>query len=146
MPEHYIRKQTLANAERYVTQELKDLEHTILTASDRVSALEYELFSALRQEIADAAGRIQKTAAEVAELDAYASLAAVAVRNGYACPTVDESGVIEIHDGRHPVVEKYSGTPCLFPTIPSWVKKRTAPPSLPGRIWPASPLICARLP
>ena len=106
VPEHYIRKQTLANAERYVTQELKDLEHTILTASDRVSALEYELFSALRQEIADAAGRIQKTAAEVAELDAYASLAAVAVRNGYACPTVDESGVIEIHDGRHPVVEK----------------------------------------
>lgn len=78
VPEHYIRKQTLANAERYVTQELKDLEHTILTASDRVSALEYELFSALRQEIADAAGRIQKTAAEVAELDAYASLAAVA--------------------------------------------------------------------
>ncbi len=106
VPEHYIRKQTLANAERYITEELKELENTILTASDRVTALEYELFSALRQEIADAAGRIQNTAAEVAELDAYLSLATVAVRNHYACPTVDESGVIEIHDGRHPVVEQ----------------------------------------
>ena len=106
VPEHYIRKQTLANAERYITEELKELENTILTASDRVTTLEYELFSALRQEIADAAGRIQNTAAEVAELDAYLSLATVAVRNHYACPTVDESGVIEIHDGRHPVVEQ----------------------------------------
>ena len=106
VPEHYIRKQTLANAERYITEELKELENTILTASDRVTALEYELFSALRQEIADAAARIQNTAAEVAELDAYLSLATVAVRNHYACPTVDESGVIEIHDGRHPVVEQ----------------------------------------
>ena len=106
VPEHYIRKQTLANAERYITEELKELENTILTASDRVTALEYELFSALRQEIADAAARIQNAAAEVAELDAYLSLATVAVRNHYACPTVDESGVIEIHDGRHPVVEQ----------------------------------------
>ena len=106
VPENYIRKQTLANAERYITEELKELENTILTASDRVTALEYELFSALRQQIADNAGRIQKTAAEIAEVDAYASLAAVAVRNHYVCPTVDESGVIEIHDGRHPVVEK----------------------------------------
>ena len=106
VPENYIRKQTLANAERYITEELKELENTILTASDRVTALEYELFSALRQQIADNAARIQKTAAEIAELDAYASLAAVAVRNHYVCPTVDESGVIEIHDGRHPVVEK----------------------------------------
>ena len=106
VPDNYIRKQTLANAERYVTEELKELENTILTASDRVTALEYELFSALRQEIADAAARIQKTAAEVAELDACLSLAAVAVRNNYVCPTVDESGVIEIHDGRHPVVER----------------------------------------
>ena len=106
VPDYYIRKQTLANAERYVTEELKELENTILTASDRVAALEYELFAAVRQEISDAAGRIQKTAAEIAELDAYQSLAAVAVRSNYACPTVDESGVIEIHDGRHPVVEK----------------------------------------
>ena len=106
VPDNYIRKQTLANAERYVTEELKELENTILTASDRVQALEYDLFNTLRQEIADADARIQKTAAQIAELDACASLAAVAVRNGYVCPTVDESGVIEIHDGRHPVVEK----------------------------------------
>ena len=94
VPDTYIRKQTLVNGERYITQELKDLEHEILTASDRVVALEYELFTALRQEISAQSARIQKTAA------------AVAVRNHYCRPTVDESGVIEIHDGRHPVVEQ----------------------------------------
>ena len=105
-PEGYIRKQTLANCERYITQELKDLEHSVLTASDRVMALEYELFTALRQEIAAAAPRIQKSAAAVAEIDALASLAAVAVRNNYCRPDVDESGVIDIRGGRHPVVER----------------------------------------
>ena len=106
VPGTYIRKQTLVNGERYITQELKDLEHTILTASDRVVALEYELFTQLRQEISAAAERIQRTAAAVAEADALASFAAVAVRNGYCRPDVDESGVIEIRDGRHPVVEQ----------------------------------------
>ena len=106
VPDTYIRKQTLVNGERYITQELKDLEHTILTASDRVVALEYELFTQLRQEISSAAERIQRTAAAVAEADALASFAAVAVRNGYCRPDVDESGVIEIRDGRHPVVEQ----------------------------------------
>ena len=106
VPDTYIRKQTLVNGERYITQELKDLEHTILTASDRVVALEYELFTQLRQEISAAAARIQQTAAAVAEADALASFAAVAVRNGYCRPDVDESGVIEIRDGRHPVVEQ----------------------------------------
>ena len=106
VPDTYIRKQTLVNGERYITQELKDLEHTILTASDRVVALEYELFTQLRQEISAAAARIQQTAAAVAEVDALASFAAVAVRNGYCRPDVDESGVIEIRDGRHPVVEQ----------------------------------------
>ena len=106
VPDTYIRKQTLVNGERYITQELKDLEHEILTASDRVVALEYELFTALRQEISAQSARIQKTAAAVAELDALVSFAAVAVRNHYCRPTVDESGVIEIHDGRHPVVER----------------------------------------
>ena len=105
MPETYIRKQTLVNGERFITQELKDLEHEILTASERVVALEYELFSALRQQIADNAGRIQKTAAAVAECDALCSFASVAVRNNFCRPEVDESGVIEIHQGRHPVVE-----------------------------------------
>ena len=106
VPETYIRKQTLVNGERYITQELKDLEHEILTASERVVALEYELFTALREEISAAAPRIQKAAAAVAEADALASFAAVAVRNNYCRPDVDESGVIEIKEGRHPVVER----------------------------------------
>ena len=106
VPDDYIRKQTLANCERYITQELKDLEHTILTASDRVIALEFELFTALREKVGEHMARIQATAAAVAELDTLCSLAAVAVKNNYCCPTVDDTGVIEIHDGRHPVVER----------------------------------------
>ena len=106
VPDSYIRKQTLVNGERFITQELKDLEHEILTASERVVALEYELFTQLREEISAQAQRIQKTAAAVAEIDALASFAAVAVRNNYCRPDVDESGVIEIREGRHPVVER----------------------------------------
>jgi len=106
VPEDYIRKQTLVNGERFVTQELKDLEHDILTSGDRLGALEYELFSALRGEVTTEAERIQRTAAALAELDALCSLATVAARNNYCCPTVDDSGVIEIRDGRHPVVER----------------------------------------
>ncbi|MBE6918351.1 MAG: DNA mismatch repair protein MutS [Ruminococcaceae bacterium] len=105
VPETYIRKQTLVNGERFITQELKDLEHDILSAADRVGALEYDLFTRLRLEIASAVARVQQTAAAVAELDCLCSLAAVAVKNNYCCPVVDESGVIEIHAGRHPVVE-----------------------------------------
>ena len=106
VPEDYIRKQTLVNAERYITQELKDLEHTVLTAKDQLEALEYELFRAVCAKVAAATQRIQATAAAVAEVDALASLAAVAVKYNYCCPTVDDSGTIEIHDGRHPVVER----------------------------------------
>ena len=106
VPDSYVRKQTLVNGERYITQELKDLEHDILSASDRVTALEYQMFTQLRLHIAGQAARIQRAAALVAELDALCSLAAVAVKNNYCCPVVDESGVIEIHDGRHPVVEQ----------------------------------------
>ena len=106
VPEDYIRKQTLVNGERYITQELKELENSILTASDRVVALEYELFTALREEISAAAQRIQASAAAVAEIDALVSLAVVAVRNNYCRPEVDESGVLEIREGRHPVVEQ----------------------------------------
>ena len=106
VPESYIRKQTLVSGERYITQELKDLEHDILSANDRITALEYQLFTDLRLHIAAQAARVQQAAALVAELDALCSLAAVAVKNNYCCPVVDESGVIEIHDGRHPVVEQ----------------------------------------
>ncbi len=106
VPEGYVRKQTTVNGERYITQELKDLEHEILTASERVVALEYQLFTRLREEIVAQAPRIQRTAAALAEIDALGSLAAVAVRDGYCRPDVDESGVIEITAGRHPVVER----------------------------------------
>ena len=106
VPDTYIRKQTLVGGERFITQELKDLEHEILTASERVVALEYELFTKLREEVSGEAQRIQKTAAAIAEIDALASFAAVAVRNNYCRPDVDESGVIEIKEGRHPVVER----------------------------------------
>ncbi len=106
VPDTYIRKQTLVNGERYITQELKDLEHEVLSASDRDAALEYELFTRLRQDIAGQVARIQSAASAVAELDALCSLAAVAVKNNYCRPTVDDSGVIEIIDGRHPVVEQ----------------------------------------
>ncbi len=106
VPDTYIRKQTLANGERYITQELKELESSILTASDRVVALEYELFTKLRADLAAASPRVLQSAAAVAEADALASLAAVAVRNRYCRPDVDESGVIDIREGRHPVVEQ----------------------------------------
>ncbi len=106
VPDSYIRKQTTTNGERYVTQELKDLEREILTASERVTALEYQLFTALREKIVAEAARIQQTAAAAAELDALGSLASVAARNGYCRPHVDESGVIEVTGGRHPVVEQ----------------------------------------
>ena len=106
VPADYIRKQTLANCERYITQELKDLEHTILTASDQVVALEFDLFTRLREAVGEQMGRIQASAAAVAELDVLCSLASVAAKNGYCRPAVDEGGVIEIHEGRHPVVER----------------------------------------
>ena len=106
VPDTYIRKQTLVNGERYITQELKDLEHDILSAADRVSALEFELFTELRAKVSAEVRRIQQSAATVAEVDALCSLAAVAVKNNYCCPVVDDSGIIEIHDGRHPVVEQ----------------------------------------
>ena len=104
VPADYIRKQTLANCERFITQELKDLEHTVLTASDRVIALEYDLFTALREKVGAHMARIQATAAAVAELDTLCAFAAVASKNNYCRPTVDDGDVIEIHDGRHPVV------------------------------------------
>lgn len=107
VPEHYIRKQTLTNAERYITKELKNTEATILGASDKVKALEYELFSSIRDTVADASIRIRKSAAALSELDVFVSLAEVAVQNGYVCPEVDYSTELVIKEGRHPVVEKF---------------------------------------
>ena len=106
MPDTYIRKQTLVNGERYITEELKNLEQEILTAGDRDKALEFEIFTALRESVTAESVRIQRAAGLIAELDTLCSLASVAVNNNYCRPSVDDSGVIEIHDGRHPVVER----------------------------------------
>ena len=107
VPEHYIRKQTTANSERYITQELKDTEATLLGAADRVNTLEYELFRAVCQKLCENVTRIKLAAEIIAKIDAYVSLADTAVRNGYVRPTLDTSDRITITEGRHPVVEKF---------------------------------------
>lgn len=106
VPEYYTRKQTLANAERYITPELKELEDMILGAEDKLYALEYELYTEVRETVAAEVERIQQTAKAVAALDVFASLALVAERNNYVRPKINEKGVIDIKEGRHPVVER----------------------------------------
>ena len=106
VPETYIRKQTLTNCERYITQELKDMEHTILSAQDRIVALEYQLFCDIRDQVAAQSPRIQEIAGAVAQVDVLVSFATVAAENNYCMPTVDNSDRLEITEGRHPVVEK----------------------------------------
>ncbi len=106
VPSDYMRKQTLVNAERFITPELKEYEEKIFTAEEKISALEAELFNELRGKITEHIDAIQKNAQLIAMLDCFVSLAEVAVENNYTCPIVDESDVIEIKDGRHPVVEK----------------------------------------
>ena len=107
VPERYIRKQTLANCERYITQDLKEMEARVLGAADKLCALEYELLCELRTFVSENSARIRKAAADIAQIDVYISLADVAVRNKYIRPEVDESDVIVIKDGRHPVVEQF---------------------------------------
>lgn len=106
VPDNYIRKQTLSNAERYITQELKELEDLILGAEDKLYALEYELFCNVRDTVGKEVVRIQKTAKAVAALDVFASLALVAERNHYVKPKMNQNGVLDIKNGRHPVVEQ----------------------------------------
>ena len=106
VPDDYIRKQTLVNAERYMTPKLKELEDTILNAEDKLNTLEYDVFCKVRDDIAKELERIQKTAKAVARLDVFASLSVVAEQNHYVRPALNEKGVIDIKDGRHPVVEK----------------------------------------
>ena len=105
VPANYIRKQTLANCERYITQELKELENQVLTAKDRLTALEYQIFTQLRECLAKQAARVQQTAAAVAAADTLCSLAAVAVQRGYCRPEITLGREITIENGRHPVVE-----------------------------------------
>ncbi len=106
VPDYYTRKQTLTNAERYITPRLKELEDTILGAEDKLYSLEYVLFAQVRDTVAAQVERIQRTAKAVARLDVYASLSLVAMRNNYVRPTLNGKGIIDIKGGRHPVVEK----------------------------------------
>ena len=106
VPEDWTRKQTLANAERYITSELKELEDMILGAEDKLAALEYDLYCEVRDSIGEQVVRIQETAKAIAHLDVLASLACVAQSNDYVRPSINTKGVIDIQGGRHPVVEK----------------------------------------
>lgn len=115
VPDYYTRKQTLTNAERYITPELKELEETILGAEDKLVQLEYELFRELREKITGEVARIQKTAKAVAGLDVLISLAKVADSNHYCRPKLNENGLIDIRDGRHPVVEKMISNDMFIP-------------------------------
>ncbi len=115
VPEEYIRKQTLSNCERYITQELKDLETKILGAKEKIVRIEYELFSKIREAVANEYARISKTAENIACLDALCSLAHVAKARNYCCPEISTDGVIDIEDGRHPVVEVVLGSQPFVP-------------------------------
>jgi DNA mismatch repair protein MutS len=106
VPEHYIRRQTLTNGERYITGELKELENRILGASEKLAHLEYDLFCNIRSMASEALEKIQKNASALAQADVLVALADVAEKNNYVRPTVDNSDVIDIKGGRHPVVEK----------------------------------------
>lgn len=110
VPERYIRKQTLANAERYITPELKEVEDKILGAGDKVVILEYELFCEIRDKVASQVERIQQTAGFIAEIDVLQSLGEVAEKNNYVKPKLNTTGIIQIKNGRHPVVENMNKT------------------------------------
>jgi DNA mismatch repair protein MutS len=114
VPDYFIRKQTLTNCERYTTPKLKELEDTILNAQDKLNNLEYEMFCKIRDSIGLEIDRIQTTAKAIATLDVYASLAYVAERNHYVKPSLNDSGIINIKNGRHPVVEKMLDASDMF--------------------------------
>ena len=116
VPDEYIRKQTLANCERYITQELKELESKVLGAQERIIKLEYEIFCQIRKSVANEFNRIQATAGAIAVTDVLCSLANVAIRNNYVCPTMIDGTAIDITDGRHPVVEAMLGD---MPFVPN---------------------------
>ena len=107
VPDRFVRKQTLTNCERYITQELKEMENTIFSADEKLVSLEYQIFDSLRSFVADSKDRIKNTAALIAKIDVFRSLADVASKNNYVCPEVDISTDIVIKDGRHPIVEKF---------------------------------------
>ena len=114
-PENYVRKQTLTNEERYITPELKERETRILTAQDDLNKLEYEIFVELRLKVAEKAQEIREIAKAVAAIDVLSGLAEIAVFQGYCCPEIVDSRIIEIMDGRHPVVEQSLGAGLFVP-------------------------------
>mgnify|MGYP004459729283 FL=1 len=115
VPERYIRKQTLTNAERYITEELKQLENQILGAEEKVITLEYNAFTEVRERIEKQIQRLQKTATLISVLDVVSSFAIVAEDMGYVKPIVDNEGIIDIKEGRHPVIEKMISTSNFVP-------------------------------
>lgn len=115
VPTHYVRKQTLAGCERYITEELKALESTVLGAQERLTALEYDVFLSIRDRVAAEVHRVQRSAQALASLDVLCALAETASDNNYTCPTVDFSGRIDIVGGRHPVVEKMLADSLFIP-------------------------------
>ncbi|MFA6308406.1 MAG: DNA mismatch repair protein MutS [Clostridia bacterium] len=115
VPDSYIRKQTLANCERFITEELKELESTILGAEEKLTALEYELFAEIRNEISTQVNRIKKSAKCISEIDVVCSLAEVADRENYCLPQITGEDEIIIEEGRHPVVEKTLGSGSFVP-------------------------------
>lgn len=145
VPDYFTRKQTLANAERFITPELKELEDVILGAEDKLIVLEYELFREVRQKVADEVVRIQKTAKAVAQIDVFASLATVAEQNNYCRPKLNEKGLIDIKDGRHPVVERMIQNEMFVAMILILIMAATVCPLLLVRIWQESPPICDRV-
>ena len=115
VPDRYIRKQTLVNAERYITDELKKLEDLIVGAEDKLFSMEYDIFNEIRDDIASQITRIQKTASAVAQIDAFCSLAFVAEQNRYVRPQINTNGVIDVKEGRHPVIEQVIGDGMFIP-------------------------------
>lgn len=107
IPDYFIRKQTLASSERYTTKELNELQSIIINAEDRLSNLEYDVFQEVRERVAKETDRIRNAASSIANIDVLSSLAYVANKNNYVCPTINVDGVIDIKDGRHPVIEKF---------------------------------------
>ncbi len=128
VPDYYTRKQTLTNAERYITPELKELEDTILGAEDKLSSLEYNLFCEVRDTIGENLARIQQTAGALAGLDTFASLSYVAEHNSYVRPSINRQGNIDIKGGRHPVVEQMTRHDLFIPndTVLDNTKNRVA--------------------
>ena len=145
VPDTFTRKQTLTTGERYITPELKELENKILGANERLLVLEHQLFADLLSSISAEVVRIQRTASAVAQLDVLAGFAEAALQNNYVMPNVDESGVMEIKEGRHPVIEQMLKAVCLCPTIRCSTRTRTGCCSSPARTWPVNLRTCARM-